>query len=561
MNKLALSMVMSVVLSATVLVACHAAEDDPAGQAGELRDPVRRANAIRNLQKIWSKALRDGGNDRNSDAVRGVLDQVVETMSSAYIENRMDNQNGLAMLDLLKEMRDPRSLPALIEALDWRAEVNEDHAIRAAQTLQFIDVPEDKKADVVRALATAVEKVRQARPIDNRMRIEMIRALGSLETRAATPALVKIATTQTEEQNFLINRLAAQELGRLGDPEAVDAMIQGLFLFAPSNPAMRMNDVAAESLVRIGRPALQPLLALLRGDNAAANAIAEAYIAAVRQRNAEAAAQMSVAQVVGEEATFALGSLGLPDAFDALYAETTAEDTFRKVNGAIALVKLTLNDAQVAQVRDRLRSIYQGTSDDFQGVAFKAQLIAAMRSLYDPGFLPFFLTQIGNADLHPQVRIEAVSAYAMLANKTEMQGLTTWLARNTNDAYHENFSQAAQQPSAVADACDADLACYLGKLDDANKEVVRKAAFMVGRLGRDNADAIAKLTEKLSHGDLEVRLAAVSALDRVATSGAPAAVEKINELRTVEEGRAIWSQFSRQALPVAARLIARGSAG
>lgn len=557
MRKLAWSMVLSVAMSATVLVACHAAEDDPSGQADELKDPVRRQNAIRNLQKIWSKVLQESDSDRSAAPVQAVLDATVDKIATAYIENRMDNQNGLAMLDLLKEMRDPRAIPALVEALDWRAEVNEEHAIRAAQTIAVLEVPADKKDELAAALGASIEKVRQARPIDNRMRVEMIRALGSLETRTASPFLTRVATAQVEEQNFLINRLAAQQLGQLADPAAVEPMIKGLYLFAPNNPAMRMNDVAAETLVRIGRPALEPLLALLRGDNAEANAIAEAYIAAVRQRDEQAASQMSVQQVVGSEATFTLGALGFPEAFDALVAETDAEDTFRKVNGAIALVRLNLSDAQVAQVRDKLRATYGGTSNDFEGVAFKAQLIAAMRSLYDAGFLPFFLDQLKDADLHPQVRLEAVNAYALLASKEQMQALTQWLARNTDDAYHENFQAAVAKPGEVATECDLDLACYMRKMSDADKDVVRKAAFMIGRLGQGNAEAIGLLTEKLGHSDIEVRLAAVNALDRIATAGAPAAVAKIEELRAVEEGRAIWSQFSREALPIEARLLAR----
>lgn len=559
MRKLAWSMVLSVAMSATVLVACHAAEDDPSGQADELKDPVRRQNAIRNLQKIWSKALQDSDGDRSSAGVQAVLDATVEKIAAAYVENRMDNQNGLAMLDLLKEMRDPRAIPALKEALDWRAEVNEEHAIRAAQTIAVLEVPADKKDELAAALGVSLEKVRQARPIDNRMRVEMIRALGALETRAATPILTRVATAQVEEQNFLINRLAAQQLGQLADPAAVEPMIKALFLFAPNNPGMRMNDVAAETLVRIGRPSLEPLLALLRGENAEANAIAEAYIAAVRQRDEQAASQMSVQQVVGSEATFTLGALGFPEAYDALVAETAAEDTFRKVNGSIALVRLNLSDAQVDQVREKLRVVYGSTSNDFEGVAFKAQLIAAMRSLYDEGFLPFFLEQVSNADLHPQVRLEAVNAYALLASKTEMQALDQWMQRNTEDSYYENFRTTVAKPSEVANECDVDLACYLGKMSDSDKDVVRKAAFMIGRLGQGNADAIARLTEKLAHTEIEVRLAALNALDRIATSGAPAAVAKIEELRTIEEGRAIWNQFSREALPVVARLLARAS--
>ncbi|HJL29989.1 MAG TPA: HEAT repeat domain-containing protein, partial [Polyangiaceae bacterium LLY-WYZ-15_(1-7)] len=539
------------------LVACHAAEDDPAGQAEELSDPVRRTNAIRNLQKIWSNALREADGDRSAANVREVADAVIDKLAQAYIDNRMDNQNGLAMLQLMKEMEDPRALPALVAALDWRAEVNEEHAIRAAQTIQILELEEGQKADVASALGEALEKVRQARPVDNRLRVEMIRALGSLDSTAATPHLTKVATQQIEEQNFLINRLAAQQLGELGDPEAVDEMILGLYLFAPSNPGMRMNDVAAEALVRIGQPSLQPLLATLRGENEAANDIAEAYIEAVRQRDEQAAERMSVEQHIGGEATYALGALGFREAFDPLFAETEAEDTFRRLNGAIALVRLNMNESDLPRVRERLQSIYTGFADDAQSVQMKAQLTAAMRSLYDPGYLDFFLEQAKEEDNHPVVRLEAMSSYALLANKAQAEALQAWLAANEDDPYHDNFSQTTEKALATAIECDEDVQCYIGKLDDEDKAVIRKAAFMLGRLGRGNEAVIEALVGKLDHGELEVRMAAVQALDRVATEGSEAAIEKIEQLREQEQGRAIWNQFAREALPIEARLRAR----
>ena len=52
-------------------------------------------------------------------------------------------------------------------------------------------------------------------------------------------------------------------------------------------------------------------------------------------------------------------------------------------------------------------------------------------------------------------------------------------------------------------------------------------------------------------------MAAVQALDRVATEGSEAAIEKIEQLREQEQGRAIWNQFAREALPIEARLRAR----
>lgn len=556
MKNLAIAIGLSLFAS-LVVVACHADPEDAAGQAEELADPVRRQNAINNLQKIYSKRLQDNDGDRASAPVREFSTQVCDKLTQAYIDNPMDTQNGLTMLDLMKEMRDPCTIPALTKALDWRQEVSEEHAIRSAQTIQFIDVPEGEKAALAAAIGQSLDKVRQARGIDNRMRIEMIRALGTLESTAATPILTKIATAQTEEQNFLINRLAAQQIGKLGDPTAVDAMIRGLYIFAPNNPAMRMNDVAAESLVRIGRPSLEPLLAVLRGENEEVNAIAEAYIEAVRQRNEEAAEAMSVRQTTGSEATYALGSLGFREAMDPLMAETQAEDAFRRVNGAIALVRLNHSEGDVPRVRQALLDVYNAMEDDYQGVAFKAQLIAGIRSLYDAETLPFLLAQGRDTDQQPGVRLEAVTAYALLANKDEMARLTSWLEGATDDSYHQNFVTGTEKAVATANECDENIECYIGKLADPEQEVVRKAAFMLGRLGRGNEQVINALVDKLGHSEPAVRLSAVAALDRVATEGSQAAIDKIDQLREQEEGRAIWNEFSREALPIQARLRAR----
>ena len=540
--------------------ACHADDNDVGGQAEELSDPVRRQNALSNLQRLYGDVLADNDGDRDAAPVKEFHDKVVDKLAQAYIDNPADNQNRVTMLQLMKEMRDPRLLPALQSALDWRRDVSEEQAIAAAETLRFVEVPDDKKPEVIKTLCDSVKKVTQARGVDNRMRIAMIRALGAQQSNQATECLVEIATKQTEEQNFLINRLAAQQLGALADPAAVPAMIKGLFLFAPNNPAMRMNDVAAEALVRIGRPSLDPLLQLMRGQHQEANAIAEAYIEAVRQRNAEAAEQMSVRQVTGSEATFTLGALGYPEAFDPLMAETASgEDTFRKVNGAVALARLNVTEAQSAKVNETLKSVYAGLEDDSTGLQARAQLLANMRQLYDESYLPFFLAEAKKPDLHPAVRIEAVKAYALLAGKSEAEGLKAWIESldEDTDAYKSNFQSETDKAIATAIECDVDLGCYLRKLEDSDVGVARKAAFMIGRLGEGNEQAINKLVEKLGHREIEVRLSAIHALDNIAASGSEAAVTRIEELRDTEEGRSIWTQFSREALPIQARLRAR----
>jgi HEAT repeat protein len=552
-SALASALIISVSMA---LWGCHADPDDAAGQAGELTDPVRRENALRNIQRLYSAALAATDNDRESDQVKGVVDATIEKIAQAYLDYPEDTQNGRLMLDILKDMQDPRGLPAFKEALGWRPEVTEEHAITSAQALRIIEIPDGDKAEVIEKLADALERVTGARGVDNRMRIEFIRTLGELGDNRATPTLTKVATAQSEEQNFLINRLAATQIGRMGDAEAVPELIKCLFLFAPNNPAMRMNDVAAEALVRIGRPSYEPLLALMRGENEEAKAIVEAYIEAVRARDEAAAEAMSAEMLMNAEATFTLGALGYADAFDSIVEEAQSEDVNRRINASIALVRLNLDEAHHAQVRDILKSTYEAAE-----LQAKPQLLAAMRMMYDAELLPFFLEQGGDSDLHPQVRIEAVKAYALLANESDAGALRSMIQRepaSEDGGYKENFQQ--NEPLlALAGECNEDISCWIGKLGDSDKEKVKKAAYMLGRYGSGNDEAINALVGLLDHNELEVRLAALSSLDRIATSGSQAAVDKIEELRETEEGRSIWNNFSREALPTQARLRNRSA--
>ncbi|MEQ8723210.1 MAG: hypothetical protein RID81_18080, partial [Sandaracinaceae bacterium] len=178
-------------ISVAIFVGCHASADDPAGQAEELSDPVRRENAVDNLNRLYTQALSAADNDRSVETITGedgrqrpgpkaIADASIEALVQTYVNNPDATQIGERILRLLVEMQDPRSIPALIEALEWRAETTENHAIAAAQALERMEIPDDQKGPVIEALSQALDRVQQARGIDNRMRIGFIRALGAL---------------------------------------------------------------------------------------------------------------------------------------------------------------------------------------------------------------------------------------------------------------------------------------------------------------------------------------------------------------------------------------------
>ena len=549
------------VLVAALGLGCHAAEDDPEGQASELSDPVRRENAIFNLKGIYTETLAANGGDRSSAEVKAIADVIVDPLTHAYLEYPEDRINGLKILDLLYEMQDARSITALIEALNWRTEVSEDHAVHAGKTIQLIEVPAVQREAVVEALSHSLERITGSRQQDNNMRVSMIRALGSLNDKDATATLATIATKQDEQQNFFINRLAAQQLGELRDPEAIPALIKCLFLFAPNHPELRMNDVAAEALILVGRPSLKPLLRVLAGQDASANAIAKHYIDAVKARRPDLANDMTVRQVTGGEASFALGALGFTEALEPLLQETASADTPRKLNAAIALVRLQVPEAQKDRVRAALKKVYGEFPKQGKGVAMRGQLLSAITHMYDAEMLPFILAQALDKKANARLRFIAVQNYALLANKAEAAQIQQIIAKEkfaTEGGYKDKFQALID----LANECDTSVSCWVSKAGNADSNKARKGAYMLGRYAKGNDKAIDTLVGQLGSEDLGVRLAALIALDQIAVKGSEGAVAKVDDLRTREEGQSVWTRFRGEALPIQARLRSRaGDAG
>lgn len=576
-------------ISVGLLIGCHAKPDDAAGQAEELSDPMRRENAISNLNRLYTSALAAADGDRSVEQLpenddgrtplgpKGIADVAVGPLTQTYVNNPSDTANGQRILNLLLEMEDVRGLPAFTKALEWRTEVSENHAITAAQAIERMEVPEDEQSEVIAALGTALDRVSGNRGVDNRMRIHFIRTLGSLDNREATSILTDTATSISEDQNFLINRMAGEEVGHLRDPAAVDDMIKALFLFAHDRPDMRMNDVGAQALTQIGRPALDPLLELLAGDNEQANTIAENLIGAIRRRDEDAASRMDPRTVVVGEACFSLGQLGFREAMDPMYGqiqplldmETDAleEDmeahrglVGRALSCATSLVQINREQSDTARLRETLTGVYQRIPEGFPPEApgsSRAQLLAAMQHTFDPGLLDFLYEVAQDREQLPDFRVVGLRSYAFLANREDLARIRAVITAEPEGGQVRQAFEENNPALETAQECHDDLGCYIGKLEDDEPLVVRKAAYMIARYGRGNDDAISALIGLLDHRSTPVRGDALYALDAIATDGSAAAVAEIDRIREAEEGRSSWNQIKEVAMAVRARLAAR----
>jgi HEAT repeat protein len=306
------------------------------------------------------------------------------------------------------------------------------------------------------------------------------------------------------------------------------------------------------ALVRIGKPALPPLLKVLRGEDEKALKQTKAWIEAVRQRAPQAAEQMNAAAEMKKEALFAIGTLGFPESIDPLVAAASDPDKGVQLGAAVALAQINRPDADAERIRNVVVKVYEG-----QEKIQRMQVLRAMQHLYDPGLQPFFL-KVAKAPEEelPDLRVIALNAYSFLANKAEAAQASAFIKAD-NSPFKANFEQQNNALLGAAEACDEDLTCWVKKLDDKDENVARKASYMIARVGRGKPEAIAALVAKIDHPKEMVRGDVLSALDFVAVNGSPEGVAKIEALRKAEEGRAIWSHVKERALATQAKLAAR----
>jgi hypothetical protein len=532
---------------------CHADDNDPKGQAGELDDAVRREHAIGRLFTIFSERLVAAKGDRTAGPIKEFADQTNEPLVKAYLDHPEDSQNGLKILQLMAEMRDARTVPALLKGLEWQAEVSEDHAVTAANTLATITVPADQQGPVIEKICAALKRVQGARGIDNRMRKGFIEVLGKLKDKRATPALLEIALRQDESQNFLFNKLAAQQLVKIADPAAVDSLVKALYMFDAAQPMMRMEEDAEAALVAIGKPAVEPLLKAARGENPDVKKLVELSIEAFRRKDADVAAKMNKDTLIARESVLALGRLGFRESIPMLIEETGAADADRRMTAALALVSINRAPEDTAKVVAAISKVYE--QSDKQA---RPQLLVALRHLYADEAMPLLQKVAKTTETElPPVQMYGWVSYALLATKDESKILQPIMEK---EELIKPQLLDYQVTIKAAEQCDKSVECWLGKLKDKDKVVVRKATTMLARYGRGNDAAIKGLVELFGNGDLEVRNEALSAVDYIAVHGSDLAIKKIDDLEAAESGRSIWNNFSREALPTRSRLLTRKGA-
>jgi HEAT repeat protein len=468
------------------------------GCSGDPNDPRTWAKKLGNLRE-QKEAL-----DRIAQMEVERARVVVPELMALYQETRSSEH-----LSALARYQDPRTTQVFVEALDYSDE-EFDKAIIAAAVLG-----EMKATAAVDKLIEAAEKQLPIKSRANAAKLESIRALVKIGEPRAVPTLIKILTTSADEQDFLLNQRAALGLAELRDPRSIPALIKGLFMTG------RGTDIFQEcrlGLVRLGEPAIDPIIQLLQGKNAEVKEMAVKYQfdkaspGVIPYKAAYLLGDLRAAKAVpllidrlgvpaqGSEHSailIALGQIGTRDAVDALVAVAGNGKADPALRASAADALYMTGDSQAAPTLLEIARSGYVTVAGQKASDLRANAAIDFARLAGP---------------------EHFAAFKALADKeTEVQGV---------------FGEALDRLQ-VAKECKADLACYGKALQDPSWPRAEKAAFALGFSGDKAAvplllAGLRPLTT-MSQDRYPVHQAMLFALVRVADKTCKDCEEKLNK--------------------------------
>ncbi len=570
-----LALVTCLALGAATMTGCDD-DNDPATHVKRLDADNKRPAAMRKLREMFQSKLSTATPPDNVEdpGVKAFLDAVLPGVVTAFNAHTEEVSTRKEAIEILAGSHDARAIPALVNALQFHVGNSDSEriALRAAQALQDLH-PQNNPA-VVQALLAAIDRASANSGNSPAIRESVINALGLIGDRAAVDTLKRLLQRPIRDQEIRTARASADALGLLGDPSAADALVYGLFLNIRTGSA-RANafNNCARALVRLGPAAAVPrLIATVNGENVLVNDLLRSY-------TTEPGMPPTPPGFMAAQSIDVLRNFADPTAIDALLGRLRARDEVANVRGAAAEtlaytgLGLPREDPRRTQIFDAIAAAFAeapaGSETDMAPTMAPALVI-----LGDPRAPAVLMRRLGERALQPADAVAFRMALLMplasairhadfagfdriaQASQTQLDGLL-----------HENpdgegeirpvLTQLAtiRAVAAVAHDCeDGAIACYQAKLGDQDKNVVRKAAYMIAWTGSENADARNALLARANIPDMMVRRSINTAIDSLSPHGCPECVTALERIIESERGQESKSVMHLEAQMLIARL-------
>jgi HEAT repeat protein len=483
---------LALTLAAALAASTLACQGDPA-------DPLTWAKQVKDLrtQKEALDRLANMDVEKARPAVPALIDLYNDTKRPEHLE-------------ALSRYKDDRTKPLLLAALDY-SDDDFDRATIAAGVLG-----EMKSADAVDPLIKAAEKQLPIKSRANSARIAAIRALVKIGDKRALPALQKIVTTSADEQDFLLNQKAALGLAEFHDPQSIPALTKGLFMTGRGTGIFQECRLA---LVRIGKPAIGPMVELLQEKNAE-----------IQDMAAKLKFDEATPGVVPHKAAILLGDLRAKSAVPALVnrLHTKAKGS-EHLSALIALGYI----ASPAAVDAILSVLKDGKADPGERASAADALYLSGDRRAVPALLEVAKTGYVTVDGEKasDLRASAAIALARIAGKETFPAFKALVDKETEA---QGAFGLALDRMLVAEECGDDLGCYGKKLQDPSWSRAEKAAFAIGFSGKSKEGiplllAAMKPITTMAQDRFPVHQAILFALGRLGDKDCAACFDKLEK--------------------------------
>ncbi|RYE94351.1 MAG: hypothetical protein EOO75_02210 [Myxococcales bacterium] len=511
----------ALVSASALLVGCDD-ESQPDYWIKKLDDPGKRPAAIKRLTQFYDDGLTKNSNDRNTPEMKALLEKIVPPMAQQYTKGDLDEKTRIDLLKALANTRDPRAKDAIIKAMtDFAAgKANHEEMTQAAGYVKALKLKEAAPA-LLEAFAkiqvsdknlgppyTATRDAMMAIP-DPAWKPKLIellnRPIGVVDEKKADKAALDKARNEVYWQT-----VSAELLGELQATEAIKPLFKAVLMPEKKNVAA----TAVVSLVKIGKPAVVPLLDILAGKDAEMNEIAA--------KNGPEGKYAAV-----QNAAIVLGTIGRSEARDPMIAALNAadNDAVRAVVGR-ELSKLPASPEAVKA----LEAAFDKVGVDMlmpDGNPARIHIAVAAEKFMDASVVPWLLKSVatlktakGEKELIDNIQGKLLQTAVKLMKKDQLDEVKRSIDAEGDDEVKKAFGQA----STLLNACTDNVGCYLAKIEDPSVQekndqfVGIKAVYMLGQLGNEGTKAeIVKRLAKIKNESIKAE--ALNAIDHLSPNG------------------------------------------
>jgi HEAT repeat protein len=431
-----------------------------------------------------------------------------------------------AIISLAK--KDPKNADA-IQTLISALEFTEDKYHNA--TLAAAALADMKAMSAVEPLAKVLDRPMAIKSRANLAKLAAIKALAKLGDKKAVPYLVRTLERRPEQQDFLLNKESARALGAIGDtsPEVLSVLIRALFM--ASTIQGTSFPMARVALVKLGPPAVPPLIAALEGKDEKLNKMSKEL------EFQDGVVLGKISRVLGDK----MAAAAVDPLLEILKKANLGSDYTKGIDGVIEAIGRIGDDKGV----DPLLKILKDNKVNYK---IRMQVCQAFTVMGPKKAIPALLEVAEKGMIeggYYNLREGAAMAYSRIVGAEVDKGMAKMQEMRDDPKIKEFkatvgvFKEALDRMK-VAQECKDDPTCYGKKVLDKSLSLAQreKAGIMIGVLP-DGRKALPELTKALPEREPVLRLYFLESVKRIGTASDTELVKLLEELAEKDSRRKV----------------------